>query len=72
MSLVPKLPRTFRFEVVRLTQLHVLVQIHLLCFGNFLRRYARHTLPPYSVFLSVFFILSITIISLIIISISSV
>ena len=69
---VAELSGSFRFEVVRLTQLHILVQIHLLRLGDFLLCYTGHTLPPYSVFLTVIYILSITIISLIIISISSV
>lgn len=69
---VAELSGSFRFEVVRLAQLHILVQIHLLRLGDFLLCHTGHTLPPYSVFLTVIYILSITIISLIIISISSV
>lgn len=69
---VAELSGPFRFEVVRLAQLHILVQIHLLRLGDFLLCHTGHTLPPYSVFLTVIYILSITIISLIIISISSV
>ena len=69
---VAELSGSFRFEIVRLAQLHILVQIHLLRLGDFLLCYTGHTLPPYSVFLTVIYILSITIISLIIISISSV
>ena len=51
---VPKLPRAFRLEVIRLTQLHVLVQIHLLGLRDFPFRYARHGQHPYSIFQQVF------------------
>ncbi len=69
---VAELSGSFRFEVVRLTQLHILVQIHLLRLGDFLLCYTGAYSTTYSVFLTVIYILSITIISLIIISISSV
>lgn len=47
---VAELSGSFRFEVVRLTQLHILVQIHLLRLGDFLLCYTGHTLPPYDVY----------------------
>ena len=43
---VAELSGSFRFEVVRLAQLHILVQIHLLRLGDFLLCYTGHTLPP--------------------------
>ena len=43
---VAELSGSFRFEVVRLAQLHILIQIHLLRLGDFLLCYTGHTLPP--------------------------
>ena len=43
---VAELSGSFRFEVARLAQLHILVQIHLLRLGDFLLCYTGHTLPP--------------------------
>ena len=70
-TLMPELSGTLPPEVVRLAELHILIQIHLLGLCNFLLAYARHTLPPIFCFPTCN-IYSLTIISLINISISSV